>query len=90
MLAQLRRGARSSARVCARTTFAQQVFTAVLRVAEKYFLAGAAIMDNVVQLQRKEEKGGRTGKPRAGKVDRWGGQEEEELEARGVMGYAVH
>ena len=30
-------------------------FTAVLRVAEKRFLADAAIMDNMVQLQRKEK-----------------------------------
>ena len=34
-------------------------FMAVLRVAEKFFIADAAIM--VVQLQRRKEKGGRCG-----------------------------
>ena len=43
-------------------------FTAVLRVAEKRFLADAAITDNVVQLQRKE-KGEKQGTSRTGKVD---------------------
>ena len=43
-------------------------FTAVLRVAEKRFLADAAITDNMVQLQRKE-KGGKKSTSRTGKVD---------------------
>ena len=42
--------------------------TAVLRVAEKRFLADAAITDNMVQLQRKE-KGEKKGASRTGKVD---------------------
>ena len=43
-------------------------FTAVLRVAEKRFLADAAITDNMVQLQQKEE-GEKKGTSRTGKVD---------------------
>ena len=52
--------------------------TAVLRVAEKRFLADAAITDNMVQLQRKEEKGEKKGTSGTGKVDGRGGKEEEE------------
>ena len=44
-------------------------FTAVLRVAEKRFLADAAVTDNMVQLQRKKEKGEKKGTSRTGKVD---------------------
>ena len=63
------------------------VFTAVLRVAEKYFLADAVITDNMVQIQRKERRrGGYKGKPRSGKVDRWGEKEEEEVEAQRLWG----
>ena len=47
-------------------------FTAVLSVAEKRFLADAAIMDNMVQLQRKKKKGEKKGTSRTGKVDGWG------------------
>ena len=51
-------------------------FTAVLRVAEKRLLADAAIMDNMVQLQRKE-KGDKEGTPRTGEIDGRGGKGEE-------------
>ena len=61
-------------------------FTAVLRVAEKRFLADAAITDNIVQLQRKK-KGEKKGTSRTGKVDGRGGG------GRGggaeIVGYAV-
>ena len=53
-------------------------FTAVLRVAEKRFLADAAAMDSMVQLQRKKEKREKKSKPRAAKVDGRGEGEEEE------------
>ena len=53
-------------------------FTAVLRVAEKHFLADAAITDNMVQLQRKKEKGEKKGTSRTGKVDGRRGEEEDE------------
>ena len=43
-------------------------FTTVLRVAEKRFLADAAITDNMVHLQQKEE-GEKKGTSRTGKVD---------------------
>ena len=46
-------------------------FTAVLCVAEKRFTADAIIMDSMVQLQRKKEKGEKKeGRARAGRVDR--------------------
>ena len=49
-------------------------FTAVLRVAEKHFIADAAIMDRMVQLQRKKEKGEKKrGKARATRADGGGG-----------------
>ena len=57
--------------------FVQIFFTAVLRVAEKRFVADAAITDNMVQLQRKE-KGEEKGTSRTGKVNGRGGKEEEE------------
>ena len=51
-------------------------FTAVLRVAEKRFTAGAVIMDSKVQLLREKEEGGKKeGRARAGRVD---GQKKEE------------
>ena len=50
--------------------------TAVLRVAEKRFLAVAPITDNMVQLQRKE-KGEMKGTSRTGNVDGRRGEEEE-------------
>ena len=49
-------------------------FTAVLRVAEKRFPADAAMMDDMVQLQRKE-KGEKKGTSRTGKVDGRRGKE---------------
>ena len=53
-------------------------FTTVLRVAEKRFLADdAAITDNMVQLQRKKEKGEKKGTSRTGKVDGLRGKEKE-------------
>ena len=52
-------------------------FTAVLRVAEERFIAGAAITDNTVQLQRKKDKDEKKGTSRTGKVDRRRGKEEE-------------
>ena len=62
-------------------------FTAVLRVAEKRFLADAAITDNMVQLQRKE-KGEKKGTPRTGKVDGRRGKEGEEVQRMWGMLYA--
>ena len=62
-------------------------FTAVLRVAEKRFLADAAITDNMVQLQRKE-KGEKKGTSRTGKVDGRRGKEEEEVKRLWGMLYA--
>ena len=59
-------------------------FTAVLRVAEKRFLADAAITDNMVQLQRKKEKGEKKGISRTGKVD--GRREKEEEEVQRLWG----
>ena len=53
-------------------------FTVVLRVAEKRFLADATIMENMVQLERKKEKGETDGTPQAGSVDERGGREKEE------------
>ena len=47
--------------------------TAVLRVAEKRFVADAAITDNMVQLQR-QQNGEKKGTPRTGKVDGRGGE----------------
>ena len=60
-------------------------FMAVLRVAEKCFLADAAITDNMVQLQRKE-KSEKKGTSRTGKVDGRGGKEEEEEEVQRLWG----
>ena len=54
-------------------------FTSVLRVAEKRFLADAAITDNMVQLQRKE-KGEEKGTSRTGKFNGRSGKEGEEVE----------
>ena len=59
--------------MCARANAVQHVFTAVLRVAEKRFLADAAIMDHTVLLDRNNDKGEKKGKPWAGKVDGRGG-----------------
>ena len=61
-------------------------FTAVLRVAEKRFLADAAITD-MLQLQRKEE--GKKGTSRTGKVDgRRAGKEGDEVQRLWGMLYA--
>ena len=54
-------------------------FTAVLRVAEKRFLAYAAITDDMVQLQRKEE-GAKKGTSRTGKVHGRRGKEGEGMQ----------
>ena len=54
-------------------------FTAVLRVAEKRFLADTAITDHMVQLQRKVE-GEKNGTSRTGKVDERSGKEREEVQ----------
>ena len=54
-------------------------FTAVLRVAEKRFVADAAITDNMVQLQQKEEDE-KKGTSRTGKVDGRRGNEVEEVQ----------
>ena len=54
-------------------------FTAVLRMAEKRLLSDAATTDNMVQLQRKKEKGEKKGTSRTGKVDGRGGKEGEEV-----------
>ena len=50
--------------------------TAVLGMADLRFLADAAIIDDMVQLQRKEE-GEKKGTSRAGKIDGLGEKEEE-------------
>ena len=64
-------------------------FTAVLRVAEKRFLADAAITDSMVQLQRKKKKGEKRGTSRTtGKVDGRRGKEEEEVQRLWGMLYA--
>ena len=63
-------------------------FTAkVLRVAEKRFLADAAITDNMVQLKRKEE-GDEKGTSRTGKVDGRRGREGEGVKRLWGMLYA--
>ena len=71
----------------ARATAVQHVFTVVLRVAEKRFLADVAITDNMVQLQRKE-KGEKKGTSRAGKFGGQMGEEEEDEERLWGMLYA--
>ena len=63
-------------------------FTAVLRVAEKRFLASAAITDKMVQLQRKEEKGEKKSTSRTGKFDGRRGKEEAEVQRLWDMLYA--
>ena len=87
MLAYVRRGERSQAKVRAHTAAVQHVFTAVLRVAEKLFFYDTAITDNMVRLQQKEE-GEKRGTPRAGKLDGQGGKEEV-LKVWGML-YADH
>ena len=62
-------------------------FTAVLRVAENRFLADAAITDNMVQLQRKEE-GEKKRTSCTGIVDRRRGKEGEEVQRLRGMLYA--
>ena len=63
-------------------------FTAVLSVAEKRFLADAAITDNMVQLQRKGE-GEKKGTSRTTiKVDRRRGKEGDEVQKLWGMLYA--
>ena len=62
-------------------------FTAVLRVAEKRFLADAAITDNMVQLQRKEEAE-KKGTSRTGKADGRRGKEGEGVQRLWGMLYA--
>ena len=63
-------------------------FTAVLRVAEKRFLADAVITDNMVQLQRKEE-GEKKGTSRTGKSDGRRGKEGEEVQRSWGMLYRM-
>ena len=72
---------------CSRHCCSTYFFTAVLRVAEKRFLADAAITDNMVQLQRNKKKGKKKGTSRTGKVDGWRGKEEKEVQR--LWGYAV-
>ena len=62
-------------------------FTAVPHVAEKLFLADAAITDNMVQLQRKE-KGEKKGTSSTGEVDGRKGKEGEEVQRLWGMLYA--
>ena len=64
------------------------LFMTELRVAEKRFLAHAAIMDNMVQLQRKKEKGEKKGTSRTGKVDGRRGKAEKEVQRLWGMLYA--
>ena len=63
-------------------------FTAVLRVAEKRFLADAVITDNMVQLQQKKEEGEKMGTSRTGNVDGRRGKEEEKVQRLWDMLYA--
>ena len=63
-------------------------FSAVLRVAEKRFLADAVITDSMVQLRRNKEEGEKKGTSRTGKADRWRGKEEEEVQRLWGMLYA--
>ena len=62
-------------------------FAGVPRVAKKLLLADAFIMDNMMQLQRRKDKGDKMGTSRTGKV------EEGEVDGGGggaeVVGYAV-
>ena len=53
------------------------LFTSVLRVAEKHFLADAAITENMMHLQRKKENGEKKGTSRTGNVNGRRGEEEE-------------
>ena len=62
--------------------------TTVLRVAEKRFLADAAITDNTVQLQRNKEKREMKGAPRTRKVDGRRGKEGDEVQRLWGMMYA--
>ena len=62
------------------------LFTAVLRVTEKRLLADAAITENMMQLQRKEE-GENKGNTRTGKVDGQAGKEGGE--GAEIVGYTV-
>ena len=55
-------------------------FTELLRVAEKRFLADAAITDSMMQLQRMNEKEGKKGTLRIGNVNGRGGKEGEEVQ----------
>ena len=71
----------------ARATAVNMFFTAVLRVAEKRFLADAAITDNMVQLPRKE-KGEKKGTSRTGKVDGRRGKKGGEVQRLWGMLYA--
>ena len=64
------------------------LFTTVLRVAEKRFLVDAAITDNMVQLQRKKEKGEKKDTSRTEQVDGRRGKEEEEPQRLWCMLYA--
>ena len=56
------------------------IVKAVLRVAEKCFFADAVIVNNMTQLQRKEEKGMNTGTSPTGKVDARRRKEQEDVE----------
>ena len=60
-------------------------FTAVLRVAEKRFLSDAAITDNMVELQRKKEKGEKKGTSRTGTADGRGRKEDEVQRLWGML-----
>ena len=72
----------------AHATVVENVFTAVLRMAEKGFLANAAITDNMVQLRRNKEKSEKKGTSRTGKISGRRGEEEEELQRFKGMLYA--
>ena len=73
---------------CALAPLLLNVFlTAVLRVAEKRFTADAVIMDSMVQLQRKKEKGGEEERrAQAGRLD--GQRKEQEAQTLWGMLYA--
>ena len=53
---------RGSSRVCAHAIAVQNVFTVVLRVAEKHFIADATIPDSVAQIQGQKSRTAYAGK----------------------------
>ena len=70
VLGHVRRGAGSSERVCTRAIDVVHVFHGgTVRFAEKHSIAGAAIVDGMVQLQRKEKGEKKRGEAWASEAD---------------------